>query len=69
VEQNGTKRNPNKTFRAALGHPVTLKSQCRTSRPRDGLARGYERLVETLAGWHWVAFIALMLARLNFQSA
>jgi len=33
------------------------------------LARDYERLVETLAGWHWIAFIALMLARLNFQSA
>jgi len=32
------------------------------------LARDYERLVETLVGWHWIAFIALMLARLNFQS-
>jgi transposase len=25
------------------------------------LARDYERLSETLAGWHWVAFVALML--------
>jgi transposase len=33
------------------------------------LARDYERLVETLVGYHWIAFIALMLARLNFQSA
>jgi transposase len=33
------------------------------------LARDYERLGETLVGWHWIAFIALMLARLNFQSA
>ena len=33
------------------------------------LARDYERLPETLAGWHWVAFIALMLARLGLQSA
>jgi transposase len=27
------------------------------------LARDYERLAETLAGWHWVAFVALMLQR------
>ncbi len=27
------------------------------------LARDYERLAETLAGWHWVAFVALMLHR------
>lgn len=33
------------------------------------LTRDYERLPETLAGWHWVAFIALMLGRLMFQSA
>jgi transposase len=33
------------------------------------LARDYERLPETLAAWHWVAFIALMLGRLGFQSA
>lgn len=33
------------------------------------LARDYERLPETLAAWHWVAFIALMLARLKLQSA
>jgi transposase len=29
------------------------------------LARDYERLAETLAGWHWVAFVALMLHRLT----
>jgi transposase len=28
------------------------------------LARDYERLAEVLAGWHWVAFVALMLHRL-----
>jgi transposase len=33
------------------------------------LARDYERLPETLAGWHWVAFIALLLGQLGFQSA
>jgi transposase len=33
------------------------------------LARDYERPPETLAAWHWVAFIALMLARLGLQSA
>lgn len=33
------------------------------------LARDYERLVESLVGYHWIAFIALMLAQLNFQSA
>ena len=27
------------------------------------LARDYERLAETLAGWHWVAFAALLLHR------
>jgi len=33
------------------------------------LARDYERLPETLAGWHWIAAIALMLGQLGFQSA
>ena len=33
------------------------------------LARDYERLVETLVAYHWVAFIAPMLARLKLQSA
>jgi transposase len=28
------------------------------------LARDYERLASTLAGWHWVAFLVLMLHRL-----
>jgi len=28
------------------------------------LARDYERLAETVAGWHWVAFVGLMLHRL-----
>jgi transposase len=27
------------------------------------LTRAYERLVETLAGWHFVAFVILMLKR------
>jgi transposase len=29
------------------------------------LARDYERLATTLAGWHWVAFVVLMLHRLS----
>ena len=29
------------------------------------LARDYERLAATVAGWHWVAFVALMLHRLT----
>jgi transposase len=33
------------------------------------LARDYERLAETLAGWHWVAFMAIALGRLAFDSA
>jgi len=33
------------------------------------LARDYERLSETLAGWHWMAFLTLMLARVGFSSA
>jgi transposase len=33
------------------------------------LARDYERLPETLAAWHWVAFIALLLGQLRLQSA
>ena len=33
------------------------------------LARDYERLPETLAGWHWVAAIALMLTQLGLQSS
>jgi transposase len=33
------------------------------------LARDYERLTETLAGWHWVAFLGLLLGRAAFSSA
>ena len=33
------------------------------------LARDYERLAETLAGWHWVAFLTLLLARTICSSA
>jgi transposase len=33
------------------------------------LARDYERLPETLAAWHWVAAIAILLGQLNFTSA
>jgi hypothetical protein len=32
------------------------------------LARDYERLGETLAGWHWLAFLTLMLKRAFFES-
>jgi transposase len=33
------------------------------------LARDYERLSETLAGWHWLAFLTVLLPRLGLQSA
>jgi transposase len=33
------------------------------------LARDYERLAEVLAGWHWVAFVALMLHRFTRLAA
>jgi transposase len=33
------------------------------------LARDYERLKETLAGWHWLAFLTLLLPRLGLNSA
>jgi transposase len=33
------------------------------------LARDYERLAETLAGWHWLAFAVIMLKRLFLDSA
>ena len=33
------------------------------------LARDYERLAKTLAGWHWLAFVGLLLARAGIKSA
>jgi transposase len=33
------------------------------------LARDYERLSKTLAGWHWLAFLGLLLAKVGFSSA
>jgi transposase len=33
------------------------------------LARDYERLADTLEGWHWVAFLGLLLGRVGLQSA
>jgi transposase len=33
------------------------------------LARDYERLSETLAGWHWLAFLTLLLPKLGLESA
>jgi transposase len=33
------------------------------------LTRDYERLPETLAAWHWLAFLMLLLPRLGLQSA
>src|SRR5262245_45534451 len=33
------------------------------------LARDYERLTETLAGWHWLAFLTLLLPSLGLNSA
>jgi transposase len=31
------------------------------------LARDYERLAETLAGWHWLAMLTLLLAQVGFS--
>jgi transposase len=33
------------------------------------LARDYERLAETVAGWHWLAFATLFLRRVFWESA
>jgi transposase len=33
------------------------------------LARDYERLATTLTGWHWIAFVALLLAKVGLKSA
>jgi transposase len=33
------------------------------------LARDYERLTEVLAGWHWLAFLTVLLPRLGLNSA
>jgi transposase len=33
------------------------------------LARDYERLAATLAGWHWLAFVALLLVRAGLKNA
>src|SRR4051794_16513161 len=33
------------------------------------LARDYERLTQTLAGWHWLAFLTVLLPRLGLQSS
>jgi len=32
------------------------------------LARDYERLATTLTGWHWLAFVALLLATIGLKS-
>jgi transposase len=32
------------------------------------LARDYERLTETLAAWHWLAFFTLALAQVGFKN-
>jgi transposase len=33
------------------------------------LTRDYERLTTTLAGWHWLAFVALLVAKAGIKSA
>lgn len=33
------------------------------------LARDYERLTKVLAGWHWLAFLILIVKQVGFQSA
>jgi transposase len=32
------------------------------------LARDYERLAQVLAGWHWLAFVVLLINRVGFRS-
>ena len=32
------------------------------------LTRDYERLAEVLAGWHWLAFLVLLIKQAGFQS-
>jgi len=32
------------------------------------LARDYERLATTLKGWHWLAALVILLARVGIQS-
>ena len=32
------------------------------------LTRDYERLAEVLAGWHWLAFLVLLIKQVGFQS-
>lgn len=33
------------------------------------LTRDYERLADVLAGWHWLAFLSLVINQVGFQSA
>ena len=33
------------------------------------LARDYERLTETLSGYHWIAFLGILLGRISIGSA
>lgn len=33
------------------------------------LARDYEQLTQTLARWHWLAIVTLLLSKLGFSSA
>ena len=32
------------------------------------LARDYERLAKVLSGWHWIAFLMLVIKQVGFQS-
>jgi transposase len=32
------------------------------------LARDYERLAKVLEGWHWLAFLTLIVKQVGFQS-
>jgi transposase len=32
------------------------------------LTRDYERLAEVLAGWHWLAFLTLLVKQVGIQS-
>jgi hypothetical protein len=33
-----------------------------------GLARDYERLTTTLKGWHWLASLVILIAKVGIQS-
>ena len=56
---------PQSTNKSVVGCRPVSSSKSRMNR----LARDYERLTQTLEGWHWLAFVALLLANAGLKSA